>query len=46
LIAVSRKIIIFDLEKKTALDLIGLGFAIFCLSIGYLIVKNISKRKD
>jgi uncharacterized membrane protein (DUF373 family) len=39
LIAVSRKIIILDLEKKTAADLIGLATAIFALSISYLIVR-------
>jgi uncharacterized membrane protein (DUF373 family) len=39
LIAVSRKIIILDLEKKTAADLIGLATAIFALSISYLMVR-------
>jgi uncharacterized membrane protein (DUF373 family) len=43
LIAVSRKIIILDLEKKTATDLIGLAIAIFSLSISYLIVKQTNK---
>jgi uncharacterized membrane protein (DUF373 family) len=43
LIAVSRKIIILDLEKKTATDLIGLAVAIFSLSISYLIVKQTNK---
>lgn len=43
LIAVSRKIIILDLEKKTAADLIGLAAAIFALSISYLIVRYSNK---
>ncbi|HLO48932.1 MAG TPA: phosphate-starvation-inducible PsiE family protein [Kamptonema sp.] len=44
LIAVARKIIILDLEKKTALDLIGLAIAIFALSVSYLIIKQTTKR--
>ena len=43
LIAVARKIIILDLEKKTAADLIGLATAIFALSISYLIVRYTNK---
>ena len=43
LIAVSRKIIILDLEKKTSADLIGLAIAIFSLSISYLIVRQTNK---
>lgn len=46
LIAVSRKIIILDLEKKTAADLIGLATAIFALSISYLIVRYSNKAND
>ncbi|MEG4072020.1 phosphate-starvation-inducible PsiE family protein [Microcoleus sp. Pol14C2] len=46
LIAVSRKIIILDLEKKTAADLIGLAIAIFALSISYLIVRSTNRGKD
>ena len=46
LIAVSRKIIILDLEKKTAADLIGLATAIFALSISYLIVRTTNRAKD
>jgi uncharacterized membrane protein (DUF373 family) len=46
LIAVSRKIIILDLEKKTAADLIGLAAAIFALSISYLIVRYTNRGKD
>ena len=43
LIAVARKIIILDLEKKTAADLMGLATAIFALSISYLIVRLTNK---
>jgi len=46
LIAVSRKIIILDLEKKTAADLMGLATAIFALSISYLIVRLTNRGKD
>lgn len=46
LIAVSRKIIILDLEKKTAADLIGLATAIFALSISYLIVRYTNRAND
>ncbi|MEG4519341.1 MULTISPECIES: phosphate-starvation-inducible PsiE family protein [unclassified Microcoleus] len=46
LIAVSRKIIILDLEKKTAADLIGLAVAIFALSISYLIVRSTNRGND
>lgn len=46
LIAVSRKIIILDLEKKTAADLIGLATAIFALSISYLMVRYSNKGND
>jgi uncharacterized membrane protein (DUF373 family) len=46
LIAVARKIIILDLEKKTAIDLIGLAVAIFALSISYLIIHQTNKLKN
>jgi uncharacterized membrane protein (DUF373 family) len=46
LIAVSRKIIILDLEKKTAADLIGLATAIFALSISYLMVRYSNKDNN
>jgi len=45
LIAVARKIIILDLEKTTALDLIGLAAAIASLSASYWIIKQISHRE-
>ena len=44
LIAVARKIIILDLEKKSSSDLIALAVAVFSLSIGYAIVRQINKR--
>jgi uncharacterized membrane protein (DUF373 family) len=44
LIAVSRKIIILDLEKKSSSDLIALAVAVFALSIGYAIVHQTNKR--
>lgn len=46
LIAVARKIIILDLEKKDALDLIGLAVAIFALSISYLIIRRTTKHQE
>jgi uncharacterized membrane protein (DUF373 family) len=39
LIAVARKIIILDLEKKDSNDLIALGVAVFALSISYLMIR-------
>lgn len=43
LIAVARKIIILDLEKKTAMDLIGLAIAILSLSISYLVIRYMNR---
>ena len=40
LIAVARKIIIFDIDKKPGEDLIGLGFAIIALSISFWIIRT------
>ena len=40
LIAVARKIIIFDFSKSTGIELIALAAAIFALSISYWIVKR------
>jgi len=45
LIAVARKIIIFDSAKKGSDDLLALGFAILCLSIGYLLVRLIRPKQ-
>jgi uncharacterized membrane protein (DUF373 family) len=44
LIAVARKIIILDLEKKTAMDLIALAVAIFALSGSYWIVRHTNRK--
>ncbi len=44
LIAVSRKIIILDLEKKDSNDLIALGVAVFSLSISYLIIRQANSK--
>jgi uncharacterized membrane protein (DUF373 family) len=44
LIAVSRKIIILDLEKKSSSDLIALAVAVFSLSVGYAIVRQVNQR--
>ncbi|KOR37029.1 hypothetical protein AM228_09585 [Planktothricoides sp. SR001] len=46
LVAVARKIIIFDFSKLKGLDLIGLGLAIFALSISYWIVRNLNRKID
>lgn len=43
LIAISRKIIIFDLSKYSSNELIGLGVAILSLSTSYWLIKNINK---
>lgn len=46
LIAVARKIIILDLEKKTAMDLIALAIAIFALAGSYWIIRNITNKQN
>lgn len=46
LIAVARKIIILDLEKKTAMDLIALAAAIFALSASYWIIRQVNRKSD
>ena len=47
LIAVSRKIIILDLEKTDGIEVIGLAIAIFSLSISYWIIRySNSKSKS
>lgn len=45
LIAVARKIIILDLEKKDSNDLIALGVAVFALSISYLMIRLSNRDK-
>lgn len=44
LIAVARKIIILDLEKKDALDLIALAVTIAALSVSYWIIRHINQK--
>lgn len=43
LTAVSRKLIILDLEKVSGVSLIGLAFALFALAISYLIVRSVHR---
>ena len=45
LIAVARKIIIFDLSKYSSNEIIGLGVAIIALSTSYWLIKNINKKE-
>lgn len=44
LIAVARKIIIFDLDKFSNIDLISLAIAIFALSISYWLVHRLNRN--
>ncbi|MFP4134970.1 MAG: phosphate-starvation-inducible PsiE family protein [Halothece sp.] len=44
LIAVARKIIIFDLDKFSNIDLISLAIAIFALSISYWLVHRMNRQ--
>ncbi len=46
LIAVSRKIILLDLEKVPGIDIIGLGVAILALSISYWIIRRSNARNS
>lgn len=43
LIAVARKIIIFDFARYENLDLIALGFAILALSVSYWLIRRLNK---
>jgi uncharacterized membrane protein (DUF373 family) len=45
LIAVSRKIIILDLEKKNSTDLIAMGIAVFALSISYALIRLVNRHQ-
>jgi uncharacterized membrane protein (DUF373 family) len=45
LIAVSRKIIILDLEKKDSNDIIALAIASFALSTSYVIIRLSNRNK-
>lgn len=44
LIAVARKIIIFDFSKYNNLDLLALGAAILALSVSYLLIKQMNRH--
>ena len=44
LIAVARKIIIFDLQKYSGNDLIALAFAIIALSVSYWLIRRVGGR--
>ena len=44
LIAIARKIIIFDLQKYSDSDLLALGIAIVCLAASYWLVKTVNSR--
>jgi len=46
LIAVARKIIIFDTNKYDKADLLALGFATLCLALSYGLICYLHKRKD
>ncbi|NMG07442.1 phosphate-starvation-inducible PsiE family protein [Brasilonema sp. UFV-L1] len=46
LIAVARKIIIFDFSKSSGIDLIGLAVAIFSLAISYLIIRYMNNKEQ
>ncbi|QUS60228.1 phosphate-starvation-inducible PsiE family protein [Synechocystis sp. PCC 7339] len=42
IIAVARKIIIFDFSKYEGLDLLALGFAILCLATSFWMIKRLN----
>ncbi len=46
LIAVSRKIIILDLEKKDSNDLIAMAIAVFSLSISYFVIRQANSKRN
>ena len=46
LIAVARKIIIFDFSKATGIDLMGLALAIFALSISYWLIRRLNIKSN
>lgn len=46
LIAVARKIIILDLSKTSGVEVIGLGVAIFSLSVSYWIVRRANLKQN
>lgn len=46
LIAVARKIIIFDFSKYSGMELIGLSLAIFALAISYWIIRLVNTESE
>ncbi len=46
LIAVARKIIILDLSKTSGIEIIGLGVAIFSLSVSYWVVRRANLKQN
>ncbi|MFM1841931.1 MAG: hypothetical protein RLZZ490_667 [Cyanobacteriota bacterium] len=44
IIAIARKIIIFDLNKYQGLDLLSLGIGILCLSISFWLIKCLNTK--
>ncbi|MEB3227946.1 MAG: phosphate-starvation-inducible PsiE family protein [Synechocystis sp.] len=44
IIAIARKIIIFDLNKYQGLDLLSLGVGILCLSISFWLIKRLNAK--
>ena len=44
LIAVARKLIIFDFSKASGIDLVGLATASFALSISYWLIRQMNRR--
>jgi uncharacterized membrane protein (DUF373 family) len=46
LIAVSRKIIILDLEKKDSNDLIAMAIAVLSLSISYFLIRQANSKSQ
>ncbi len=44
LIAVARKIIILDLSKTSGIEIIGLGVAIFSLSVSYWVIRRVNLK--
>nr|WP_211517574.1 phosphate-starvation-inducible PsiE family protein [Geitlerinema sp. PCC 9228] len=46
LIAVSRKIVLFDFKKDSGVDLIGLAIAVFTLTLSYWIIRSGINNED
>ncbi|MEL7039315.1 MAG: phosphate-starvation-inducible PsiE family protein [Cyanobacteria bacterium J06592_8] len=46
LIAVARKIILFNLDKQGGVELMGLAIALFALAISYWIIRRTNSNRD